>query len=69
MTGEIVLDVTTQEGSQAFTFKDVVGLVLPREHPWGPSASINEVRDKPESCEIEMQSGDVIVIRRRLSSS
>lgn len=65
-TGEVVLEVKTQEGSQTFKFEEIVGLELPRKHPWGPSVSINEIRDTPESCEIEMQSGDRIVIRKKL---
>jgi hypothetical protein len=38
----------------------------PRLQPWGESASVNEVRvqtaNDPRRLEIEMQSGDVIVI-------
>lgn len=41
----------------------------PRLHPWGPSGSINEVRGptplpdgKGSHLEIEMQSGDLIVL-------
>ena len=33
----------------------------PRQHPWGESVSVNEVRfPSPNAIEIEMQSGDVI---------
>ncbi len=46
----------------------VRSVTIPRREPWGPSASINEVRrpaagsgDVPR-LEVEMQSGDVIVI-------
>jgi hypothetical protein len=43
-------------------------LDCPRMHPWGPSVSVNEVRgptelaEKLQRLEIEMQSGDVIVL-------
>ena len=43
-------------------------LECPREQPWGPSASVNEVRriahgaEPTSRLEIEMQSGDMIVI-------
>lgn len=40
-------------------------LVVPRDEPWGPSVSVNEVREIPgasgvRAVEIEMQSGDTI---------
>jgi hypothetical protein len=41
-------------------------LLCPREFPWGPSRSVNEVREAREQelvrLEVEMQSGDVIVV-------
>lgn len=42
-------------------------LEVPRRRPWGPSVSVNEIRgpthlDGRTEIEIEMQSGDVIVI-------
>jgi len=45
----------------------VTNLVCPRLHPWGRSSSVNEVRgplaqNGHSILEIEMQSGDVIVI-------
>lgn len=44
--------------------KNLVSLVLPRQHPWGPSVSINKVEASKVGSSItarlEMQSGDVI---------
>jgi hypothetical protein len=43
-------------------------LEVPHHNPWGPSVSINEVRGPsglpggPQRLEIEMQSGDVLVV-------
>ena len=62
---EVIIEVETHDGDRKITIGDVIGLEVPREHPWGPSFSINGVIDKPDTCEIEMQSGDVIVIRRK----
>lgn len=42
---------------------DLVSLVLPRQHPWGPSVSINKVEvttGDGVTARFEMQSGDVI---------
>jgi len=44
------------------------GLACPHENPWGPSVSVNEfrgpsvVREGVQKIEIEMQSGDTIVV-------
>ena len=64
---EVVVEVEpyAYEGNRKITIRDVIGLEVPREQPWGPSVSINGVVDKPDTCEIEMQSGDVIVIRKK----
>lgn len=44
--------------------KNLVSLILPRQHPWGPSVSINKVGASNVggnvNARIEMQSGDVI---------
>ena len=40
-------------------FQTITSVVLPRELPWGPSASINAATTFPEGgYELEMQSGD-----------
>ena|SRR5437667_12871034 len=44
-------------------FEGFTLLELPRQEPWGPSVSINTVREpKPGCFEIELQSGDVLRI-------
>jgi hypothetical protein len=46
----------------------VTKLACPRENPWGPSGSVNEVRgpiavgDGIDRMEVEMQSGDTISV-------
>jgi hypothetical protein len=46
--------------------KNVTDIRCPRQFPWGPSSSVNEVDLKPEgnsqSLAIEMQSGDIILV-------
>ena len=64
-SGKVVISVKTHEGDATYNFQDVVSLEVPRRHPWGPSVSINEVTDTVERCEIEMQSGDTILIRKK----
>jgi hypothetical protein len=66
--GTVTLGVRTASGPMRIVVRQVTRLVCPRESPWGRSLSINEVRlgDPPSSAafqvEIEMQSGDVLVI-------
>ena len=44
-------------------FEGVSNLAMPRLQPWGPSRSINSARQcENGNYEIEMQSGDTIVI-------
>ena len=58
-------------GSQFILLKvsNVTALHCPHENPWGPSVSVNEVRGPIEECdeaarlEIEVQSGDTIIIK------
>ena len=48
------------------TVYEVTAAALPRELPWGPSASINEVSTLPDGkYEIEMQSGDKLLFSAR----
>lgn len=68
-SGEVVLRVRTQEGDTTFVFQDVVSLEVPRRNPWGQSVSINGVTNSAELCEIEMQSGDTILIRKKPEGS
>ena len=45
------------------TFTGVLNLVLPHNQPWGPSQSINSISQRIKGhYEIEMQSGDVLMI-------
>lgn len=54
-------------GVSRLVVSELTTLHLPREHPWGDSVSVNEVtptnRDSGIELEIEMQSGDKIVVR------
>ncbi len=48
--------------------RKVSELIIPRNEEWGPSSSINKLRGpdqdlKGRKLEIEMQSGDVIVVK------
>jgi len=65
--GKATLYRRTSDGTETLGFENVRSIEIPREYPWGPSVSINEVRDRPEICEIEMQSGDVITIKKGTS--
>lgn len=72
----VALKVDWRLGESAFEMRDasshsrtlmargLVSVKLPREHPWGPSVSINRMTQSQDErgsvlC-IEMQSGDVI---------
>jgi hypothetical protein len=62
---EVLLHAAT--GVVTLRASGVTKLACPRLHPWGPSSSVNEVRgplarDGRMVLELEMQSGDVIVI-------
>ncbi|QYF91766.1 hypothetical protein KY495_13260 [Massilia sp. PAMC28688] len=63
--GSCTLTVIHSELSEcALEFTDVSSLIVPRTLPWGPSASINMMTQRDDGeIEIEMQSGDPIVIR------
>ena len=51
-------------------FSGVTGVNAPRDQPWGPSASVNTLRQpSPFQYEIEMQSGDVLVIEAKAFSA
>ena len=45
-------------------FQQVTGADLPRVQPWGPSSSINEVKQSSEGeYALEMQSGDNLRVK------
>ncbi len=60
--GRCTMQVATVDlGEQALVFSGVTELHIPREQPWGPSVSINAVRESgPDRFEVELQSGDVL---------
>ena len=71
------LTLTLRAGSESAPNLQIRGLAArlvewPRRHPWGSSVSINEVRGPTRTAdgeawrlEIEMQSGDAIVLEAR----
>jgi hypothetical protein len=64
--GSLALDFKTADGPVVVNTKGLTFLEVPRRHEWGPSVSVNEVRlstvSKGQRLDIEMQSGDEIVI-------
>jgi len=61
--GKCSLTVRAASGTYHLSFAGLTALVMFRSMPWGPSASINEIREASKSrYEIEMQSGDTIAI-------
>jgi hypothetical protein len=47
--------------SHLLVFEGFTALEFPKQEPWGPSSSINAVREpKQGQFEIELQSGDVL---------
>ena len=63
------LGVTDSE-KRVLTAHGVTKLVMPREHPWGPSVWINKTEGPADAngskvLKIEMQSGDVLEITAR----
>jgi hypothetical protein len=65
---KVVLAVRTGAGDKRVVVHEATRLECPRDLPWGPSICINEIRINPVPSsvalriEIEMQSGDVLVI-------
>ncbi|MES2510237.1 MAG: hypothetical protein V4625_09920 [Pseudomonadota bacterium] len=58
----IVQPVGTTE--HVLAFEGFTVLEFPKEEPWGPSSSINVVREPQRGCfEIELQSGDVLKVQ------
>jgi hypothetical protein len=51
-----------ERGDVIIRASGVSRLEVPRTEPWGPSSSINQVKAASGRMEIEMQSGDTIVI-------
>lgn len=66
-TGRVEVVLRSASGIVILRASGVTHLVCPRLHPWGRSSSVNGVRGPRAKeggfiVEIEMQSGDVIVI-------
>jgi hypothetical protein len=54
-------------GSHYLVFEGFSNLEFPRHQPWGPSSSINTVREPMKNIyEIELQSGDVLRISAQI---
>jgi hypothetical protein len=50
--------------SHVLVFEGFTALEFPKQQPWGPSSSINAVREPQPGCfEIELQSGDVLRVQ------
>lgn len=64
--GLLTCQLDTGKGPVALVARGITKLECPRDHPWGASVSVNQVRTYASSegvrMQIEMQSGDVIEI-------
>ncbi len=56
------MELQTATGPTAIRASGVTRIEVPLHHPWGPSVSVNEVRLGAQRLEVEMQSGDRIVV-------
>ena len=55
---------TVNSGTRELVFSGVTEFRITRLLPWGPSASINSVRQTEENAfEVELQSGDVLLVK------
>lgn len=53
---------TAKSPNAVLVFTDVSRVEMSREQPWGPSVSVNEIRECGNQYEVELQSGDIIRI-------
>ncbi|MFP3586438.1 hypothetical protein SCB29_22640 [Paraburkholderia sp. SIMBA_055] len=64
LIGELQIEMLDESSMRrVWIGSDLVSLILPRQHPWGPSVSINKVEvstGDAVTAKFEMQSGDVI---------
>jgi hypothetical protein len=69
--GTVTVHLEPVDSSErALAFSGVTGLHVPRTQPWGPSALVNTLRQpSPHQYEIEMQSGDVLIIEAKAVSA
>lgn len=61
-TGQVELHLETVDGPVHISVSGLRSLQVSRHLRWGPSGSINAVTRTNDGLEIEMQSGDKIVI-------
>ncbi len=66
--GAVSISCRGSKGAVALVVSHVSRLECPREFPWGPSVSINAARltSLPNGTirlEVEMQSGDVVIVQ------
>ena len=63
------ISLGTWKSKMQIVAKDLTAVNCPRRLPWGPSVYVNSVaqteRHDGEAVEIEMQSGDIIVIEAK----
>jgi hypothetical protein len=53
---------TVHDGLVTLEAIGVTNVEMPHQDSWGPSVSVNELRRTETGMEIEMQSGDVLVV-------
>lgn len=69
--GELAIHLEHHDQAMHLTATGVRQMVIPREEPWGPSEYVDAISLTPadeaglQRMEIEMQSGDVIVVFAR----
>jgi hypothetical protein len=71
-SASVVVKVRTAEGERQLRVREVARPEIPQLRPWGPSTSVNSDRSTPRDSagtrlEIEMRSGDVLVIESGLA--
>lgn len=67
--GEVTVKLRAMGGPRTIRFREFSWIECPRQHPWGPSVSVNTVVQAVKGDEtetrIEMQSGDVLTVVAR----
>jgi hypothetical protein len=63
--GRCVFELNTVDvGMRELVFSGVINLHVPRSMPWGPSVSVNSIRQVGlDVFEIELQSGDILKVQ------
>jgi hypothetical protein len=65
--GRISVRLESPEGGKMLVASEASSLQASRQHPWGPSVSVNSFNvqsngERSQTARFEMQSGDIIVI-------